>query len=124
MVPKYTVVTVAGVTPAFGFVDGQGSVARFKDPQHLCIDASGRVYVTDYGNLNALRRMTSSGLVSTLVLSLGTALGPLYSVAVDAAGNFYTTFHTKNMMRIYNVTTASLLTVMRGAEELKAEGTQ
>jgi len=54
-----------GTTSVFGFVDGQGSTARFNSPEGICVDTAGNVYVSDYGN-KAVRMITPDGYVSTL----------------------------------------------------------
>src|SRR5205085_8772374 len=53
-----------------GRVDGLGSAASFTDIQSVCTDQSGNLYLLDYPDLTsapALRRVTSEGLVTTLV---------------------------------------------------------
>jgi sugar lactone lactonase YvrE len=58
-------VTVFAGTGNPGFVDGPGSVAQFNSPTELCVDSNGNVYVTDTNN-SAVRKITPSGVVSTL----------------------------------------------------------
>jgi DNA-binding beta-propeller fold protein YncE len=62
--PDATVTTLAG-TGQPGYIDGEGSVAQFKFPQQIAIDAQGNLLVTDYGN-NRIRKITPEGIVSTL----------------------------------------------------------
>lgn len=47
------------------FADGQGSIARVNSPRQMAIDASGVLYLSDYGN-HRVRQISPSGLVSTL----------------------------------------------------------
>lgn len=81
-----------------GYADGQYSNARFNNPTGITSDASGNLYVADWGN-HRIRKISPSGFVSTLAGGgvagfadgQGTAAkfnGP-YSVAVDANGNVY-----------------------------------
>ena len=48
-----------------GSLDGTGGAARFDQPRGLTVDASGSVFVMDYGN-GTLRRVTPAGVVETL----------------------------------------------------------
>lgn len=64
-------ITPAGVVTTFagngtaGFADGTGTSAQFYSPQGVATDASGNVYVADYGN-NSIRKITPAGVVTTL----------------------------------------------------------
>ena len=53
--PQGVVSTVAG--SAEGYADGEGAVAKFKDPVGLGIDAQGNVYVADLNNFR-IRKIT------------------------------------------------------------------
>ncbi len=56
--------TIAG-TGHGGYTDGAGSLAEFKQPSGISVDDAGTVYAADVKN-NVIRRITSSGVVSTL----------------------------------------------------------
>ena len=74
-----TVSTLAGSAGSTGTTDGSGSAARFSFPNGLALDASGDLYVADFGN-DTLRKVTPKGTVSTPVGVAGTAktvVGPL-----------------------------------------------
>lgn len=62
----FTVSSFAGTTGTEGSANGTGTVARFRSPRGLAVDASGNVYVADYGN-HAIRRITSAAVVTTPV---------------------------------------------------------
>src|SRR5207245_2356847 len=48
--PSGVVTTLAGLAGSSGSADGTGSAARFYQPTGVAVDASGSVYVADYGN--------------------------------------------------------------------------
>ncbi len=63
---QFTTLTLAGTPGVTGSDDGTGLEALFNKPQAIVADASGAVlYVADTGN-NAIRRVTSAGVVTTL----------------------------------------------------------
>jgi len=63
---QFTTATLAGTPGVTGSDDGTGLEALFNKPQAIVADASGAVlYVADTGN-NAIRRVTSAGVVTTL----------------------------------------------------------
>lgn len=66
-----TVTTLAGSAGIAGSTDGVGAAARFVVPWGIAADAAGNVYVADPYN-NAVRRISVSGAVSTLVGRTGT----------------------------------------------------
>jgi serine/threonine protein kinase/streptogramin lyase len=99
MTPGGLVVTLAGLPGYAGSTDGNGSNARFSNPQGLAVDGAGNIYVADTGN-NSIRKMSPTGKVTTLPLPAGvggadnqtagnTQLNNPGGVAVDAAGNLY-----------------------------------
>ncbi len=74
--------TLAGSPGLTGHVDGQGAAARFTAPVGIVSDAGGTLWVTD-GNL--VRKVTPSGVVTTLVDTGGVLSG----LARDASGQLY-----------------------------------
>ena len=64
------VTTLAGSIGNFGYTNGTGTSALFNAPQGIAIDSSGNLYVADYLN-NAIRKVTSSGIVTTVAGSPG-----------------------------------------------------
>lgn len=59
--------TLAG-TGSYGLVNGASTSAEFALPRGVAVDSSGNVYVADSAN-NAVRKIDTHGLVSTLVSS-------------------------------------------------------
>ena len=63
------VTTVAGTAFA-GASDGAAAGARFNQPRGVAVDASGNLFVADYGN-STLRSITAGGVVSTIAGTAG-----------------------------------------------------
>jgi uncharacterized protein YjiK len=115
------VTTLAGASGTSGSADNTGAAAHFYDPSGVAVDSAGNVYVADESN-NTIRKVTATGVVSTLAGTpgtsgsadgTGTAARFYYptGVAVDSAGNVYVadTNHT-----IRKVTAAGVVTTLAG----------
>jgi NHL repeat len=117
--PSGVVSTLAGLAGAYGSADGTGSAARFAIPEGVAVDSAGNVYVGDSGN-DTIRKITPSGVVSTLAGGLGvsgdgtgSAAGFYFpqGVAVDNAGNVYVADNFNNTIRV-GVTAPPLITTV------------
>lgn len=118
----YTFTTLAGAAHGYGSEDGSGNAARFYAPYSVAMDSSGNVYVADTQN-QAIRKITSSGIVTTLAggASYGSADGTGSAaqflnpkgVAVDTAGNVYVA-DTGNYT-IRKITPAGVVTTLAGS---------
>jgi hypothetical protein len=87
----------AGKRGGAKYKDGPVAVALFSTPSGLLVDSADTLYVADAGN-NAVRRITSDGMVTTPVGGeAGFADGPVSSakiegpwgLAIDKGGNLY-----------------------------------
>ncbi|MGD0497372.1 MAG: SMP-30/gluconolactonase/LRE family protein [Bryobacteraceae bacterium] len=96
---EFTVVAGNGLAALAGD-GGDATQASLNSPRGLALDASGNLYIADYGN-NRIRRVTPGGIISTVVgtgdpsstgdgsgAASATINGPS-AVAVDASGNLY-----------------------------------
>jgi trimeric autotransporter adhesin len=52
-------------TPGFSGDGGQATAAQLTNPQGVCVDAAGNVYISDHGN-NRVRMVSSSGIITTI----------------------------------------------------------
>lgn len=96
---KIRKITPSGVVSTFAgngtaaLVDGLGTSASFFAPTGICIDPSGNLYVAGYHN-HCIRKITSSGMVSTFAGSYG-SMGSADGTGAGAtftmpSGIFYT----------------------------------
>jgi sugar lactone lactonase YvrE len=83
------VVTVAGAKSK-GFIDATGESAAFNNPSGIVLDSQGNMYVTDQGN-SALRKITSAGVVTTIVGNPSQTFLLNYpsAITIDKTGNLY-----------------------------------
>jgi prepilin-type N-terminal cleavage/methylation domain-containing protein len=105
--PGGVVTTLAGSGTA-GFADGAGATARFNNPVGIAVDTKCVVYVGD-GDNNRVRKITSTGVVSTFAGSgvSGSANGngtaaqfnDPWGVAVDATGTLFVVDGYNNKIR-------------------------
>lgn len=70
--PGGMVSTLAGSPGMAGAIDGTGSTARFSAPSGVAADSFGNIYVAD-SDFHIVRKVTSSGTVTTLAGSPGTS---------------------------------------------------
>ena len=108
--------TLAGSDQA-GFSEGTGTVAKFRSPEGVAVDASGNVYVADTYN-NRIRKINSAGVVTTLAgsgaagFADGTGTEAKFywpkDVAVDGSGNVYVADYFNRAIRM--VTSTGIVT--------------
>jgi sugar lactone lactonase YvrE len=128
---KYITITVSTLAGSeeTGFVNGNGSNARFNIPNGMCTDRDGNVYVADAGN-HCIRKISPTGDVSTFAGSgvagyadgTGTAAkfnGP-NGVCIDLQGNIVVADRLNN--RIRKITPAGVVTTFAGGIAGYADG--
>ncbi len=108
--PAGIVSTFAGTATLNGLQDGTGTAAQFNYPQGITADSSGNLYVADTIN-TAIRKITTSGVVSTIVgnslirggyidgAAGGAKFGYLKDISLDSSGNIYTADIGNNVIR-------------------------
>ena len=120
--PAGEVTTLAGSAGNAGSSNGTGGNAKFYYPQGVAVDDLGNVFVADLIN-NAVRKITSSGVVSTFAGSAsasgsangtGTAArfyGPT-GIAIDSARNLYVAEYGNNTIR--KISSAKVVSTIAG----------
>lgn len=114
--------TFAGKPLLRGSRDGVKGTASFDTPYSVAADASGNLYVADFGN-NIVRKVSSTGVTTTLAGTagvIGTTDGPGSSalfyhpsgIAVDAAGNVYVSDAQANTIR--KITPGGVVSTLAG----------
>ncbi len=109
--PAGEVTTFAGQNQ--GNIDGLGIIAQFSYPTGICVDATGNVYVSEYGN-KKIRRISPTGGVTTLaggtqgnIDGIGAAarFNEPYGLTTDAIGNLYVADYANNRIRKIGIPT-------------------
>ncbi len=127
--PAGVVSVFAGATTA-GYLDANGTAARFNEPYGVAVDAADFVYVVDYGN-SRIRKISQAGDVTTFAGSTqgfldatGTSARfyhPYGIVIEQATGTSYVT-ETGNA-RIRKITAAGVVTTFAGSTNGYQDGT-
>jgi hypothetical protein len=128
----YQVNTLGGLANISGFVDGNGTTARFARPRVLEIDASGDIIVLDQLN-HAIRKISASGNVTTIAgngtqgYMDGTGSSARFAsptgLAISSNGDYFVGETSNGTIR--RVTPAGLVTTFAGTAGLfgTADGT-
>ena len=121
--PGGIVSTLAGLPGVAGSSNGIAGAALFFQPAGLAADASGNIYVADYGN-STIRKITPSGAVSTLAGSAGNVgtnngaggnaqFNLPQGVAVDGSGNVYVADTANHAIR--TISSGGVVSTMAGS---------
>ena len=98
------VTTIAGGSQP-GLQDGFGESARFENPVNVLVGPDGNIYVADHNNA-AIRRVTPSGLVSTV--ALGAELDAVFGMVFTSDGELIAGTDFGQIVRI-NVATGAIV---------------
>jgi hypothetical protein len=119
--PSGDVFTFAGTTST-GFNDGAGTIASFHFPAAIAVDSQDNIYVSDSYN-HAIRKISTSGLVSTFVGSgksgrddgRGSRASFFFpgGLSVDRFDHLYVADYGNNLIR--KVTSDGVVTTLSGS---------
>jgi sugar lactone lactonase YvrE len=121
--PSGVVSLFAGSAGISGATNATGAAARFNGPTGLSIDGADNLYVADSGN-STIRKITSSGLVSTVAglagtrgISDGTGAAARFDspsgITSDTAGTLYVADTGNNIVR--KVTPLGVVSIFAGS---------
>ncbi|GAB2878356.1 hypothetical protein GCM10027046_02960 [Uliginosibacterium flavum] len=115
--------TLAGNITTAGTSDGNGTAARFNDPDGLSVDSLGNVFVVE-GNSHTIRKITAAGVVTTFCGLAGTSgstdgncasarFNRPHDITQDSSGNLYVTDTLNRTVR--KITAAGVVTTLAGS---------
>lgn len=122
------VTTIAGMAGKFGSTDGNGTAARFVQPNSVATDGTGNLYVADTGNSTIRKLALATGEVTTIAGTAGmrgsvdgtgasARFSMPYSLAVDRTGNIYVADISDGTIRKIEPTNAMVTTVAGTANQ-------
>jgi sugar lactone lactonase YvrE len=118
-----------GSTGGFSGDGGPATAARLDTPQHITVDASGNLYISDQGNQRVRRVDAKTGMITTVAGSGPVGLGKgsysgdggpataatlsnPQSIAIDGAGNLYISDNRNALVR--RVSPDGIITTVAG----------
>ncbi len=121
--PSGIISTFAGTGSAGLSGDGSAATAaQLNNPQKVKVDATGNVYIADYGN-HRIRKVNTSGVISTVAGSTAgfsgdggrataAKLNGPNDVAIDGSGNLYISDYSNS--RVRKVSTSGTISTFAG----------
>ncbi|HJP62768.1 MAG TPA: putative Ig domain-containing protein, partial [Mucilaginibacter sp.] len=110
--PGQVVTTIAG-NGNFGATNGPALSASFSYPTGIAIDASGTIYIADWGS-NLVRKLSPEGIVSTYAgngtfapadgIGTAAAFNLPAGVVIDSQGHLYVSEYNNNLIRFGVIT--------------------
>src|SRR5687768_13002219 len=126
--PAGIVSTIAG-DGTQGYADGNAADAKFDQPDAVCIDPQGNIYVSDMGNAR-IRKISSTGVVSTIAgngnrgMVNGNALSAEFDlpfdIVIDGQGNLYVADLFNSVIR--KISSTGVVSTYAGTEKGFADG--
>src|SRR5581483_7717532 len=109
--------TLAGQVGVPGRGDGTGVGATFNSPMGLALDSQTNIYVADANN-GAVRKVTSAGVVTTLVAGFNSPA----AVAVDSLGTVFMSDAGWPSYLIYKISATGTVSLLAGNGRGYADG--
>lgn len=118
------ITTIAGNGSAgFSGDGGPATAASFNQPEYICFDPAGNLYVTEYNN-NRIRKIDRTGIITTYagngaigyngdsIQATSASLNRPQGITADAAGNIY--FADVSNARVRKINTSGIISTVAG----------
>ena len=115
------ITTIAGNgTLGFSGDGGQATAAAIHGANGVAVDASGNVYIADYGNHRIRKVTVSTGIITTIAgggiggdggPATAATLGNIYGVGIDGSGNVYIADYSSAVIRKVTVSSGIISTI-------------
>lgn len=109
--PSGTTIIYSGGNTTAGGADGALASATYDTPYSICKDAAGNLYTGEKGS-GKIRKISSTGIVSTLVNNNNLIIGNPLGLCADPQGNLYVADGNRNC--IFKVTAAGVVSNYAG----------